>query len=128
MTKFDINLVLQKHSKSELDENIEAVKSSEIFFIFGDRAYGCQKSNSDTIKLINLAKQLNKPFILCLDNSLPLNDQIYLRKLCPQNKTQVFSFNPKLYSGQQSHNKMMTILNGAINGGIVTDPFNEGEK
>jgi len=130
MAKFKVEPILQKHAKSQLKENIEAVKNSEIFFIFSDSAYikGCQKPNSETIPLIKLAKQLNKPFILCLDNSLPINDQVYLRNLCPKDKTQVFSFNPKLYTNQQLHEKMMTTLNNAINKGIVTDPFMDGSK
>jgi hypothetical protein len=125
MASFKVEPVLQKHAKSKLDENIEAVKASEIFFIFGDRSYidGCKLINSDTIKLINLAKSLDKPFILCIDNNLPLQDQVYLRNLCPQNKTQVFSFNPKLYSDMQLHKKILTILDGAINNGVVNDPF-----
>jgi hypothetical protein len=123
--KFAVKPIYQKHRTTELEANIEAVKNSELFFIFGDRAYvnGC-KAHSDTLQLINLAKRLNKPFILCLDNTLPLADQVYLRELCPENSTQVFSFNPNKYSDIELHKRITTILNSAINGGIINDPFN----
>jgi len=129
MTTFKVNPLYQRHKVDELSENIRLVKDSEIFFIFGDRSYveECQKLQSETLGLIDLAKQLNKPFILCLDNSLPINDQTYLRKLCP-NKTQVFSFNPTLYTDNELHKRMMVIINSAINNEIISDPFKEGRK
>lgn len=124
MAKFKVNPVMQKHRDSEKEENIKAVKDSEIFFIFGDASYvrGYNKSDSDTPELVELAKKLGKPFILCIDNSLPMPAQIFLRKLCPKD-AQVFSFNPEKYNGQQLHAKMMTILNQAINKEIIVDPF-----
>lgn len=125
MAKFEVNPILQKHQRKDIDKNTQAVMDSEIFFIFGDEAYikGCKKPYSETIKLISLAKRLNKPFILCIDKNLSIADQIYLRNLCPTEKTQVFSFNPKLYDGMQLHNKIMTILNSAINHEVIVDPF-----
>jgi hypothetical protein len=129
MVKFKVNPMYQKHKQDDLVKNIQSVKDSEIFFIFGDNSYikGCRKPQSETIPLINLAKQLNKPFILCLDNSLPLNDQMFLRNLCPNDDTQVFSFNPKLYSDIELHKRMMIILNSAINKEVICDPFKDGK-
>lgn len=122
--KFVVKPIYQKHRDTELEANIEAVKKSEIFFIFGNRAYvnGC-KANSDTLQLISLAKRLNKPFILCLDKTIPLADQVYLRELCPEKNTQVFSFDSNKYSDIELHKRITTILDSAINGGIISDPF-----
>jgi hypothetical protein len=123
-SKFKVKPIYQKHKQSDLEVNLQRIRESEIFFIFGDRAYvhGCKKLNSETLQLIHLAKQLSKPFILCLDNSLPIDEQKYLRELCPES-TQVFSFNPKKYSDMQLHKKMMSILNSAINNETIVDPF-----
>ena len=125
MTEFKVNPTYQKHQIKSLEKNLQEVRDSDIFFIFGDRAYirGCRKLDSETIPLINLAIKLDKPFILCLDNSLPLNEQIYLRGLCPTKNTQVFSFDPNKYSGMELYKRMMNLLENAINKEVVKDPF-----
>jgi hypothetical protein len=124
LAKFTVKPVLEKHYTKDNDSNIQAVKDSEIFFIFGDKGYinGIKDPNSDTLALVMLATFFEKPFILCLDNTLPLKDQIFLRGLCPK-KTQVFSFNPQHYTGMELHNKMLNILEQAINKEIIKDPF-----
>jgi hypothetical protein len=124
--KFKVKPTYQKHEQNELQENMQAVRESEIFFIFGNKAWirGYKNNSENIIELVNLAKQIQKPFILCLDKTLPISDQIYLRKLCP-NDTQVFSFNPESYSGTELHEKMLIILESAINKGTISDPFKE---
>jgi len=129
-SKFGVKPIYQKHQQSDLVKNIQSVKDSAIFFIFGNQPYvkGCKNPQEHTLQLINIAKQLGKPFILCLDNSLELNDQIYLRNLCPKDNTQVFSFNPNLYSESDLHKRIMTILNSAINNEVIVDPFKDDKQ
>lgn len=125
MDKFEYNPILQEHIRNYRQENIENVKNSEIFFIFGDAAYikHLNEPNNDTRQLIELAKGLKKPFILCLDNSLPLKKQVYLRMLCPRDNTQVISFNPETIQGMGTHQKIMCIFDKAIHDGIIKDPI-----
>jgi hypothetical protein len=108
---------------------MDAVADSEIFLMFGDSGYirGINNPDHDTRDLVELAKRLKKPFILFLDNSLPMSDQLFLRKLCPANNTQVVSFDPNPYAGMGLHRKMNAVIEKAINDGIIKDPFMDSE-